>query len=120
MPYILKQANNLSNSIGRYYNADMTVRIDPEGTEKKVLLDFAGDLTGKRVLEVGCGNGRLTWHYAHLPAHTIGLDPNPDRIAQARQGLPAHLHDRVEFHVSSLQEYQPPHSFDLIIFSWSL
>ena len=98
----------------------MTARVDPEGREKETLLAFAGDLTGKRVLEVGCGNGRLTWHYAHLAAHTIGIDPNPERIAQARQKMPASLQDRVKFQAISQQTYQPPHPFDLIIFAWSL
>ena len=98
----------------------MRIQIDPEEHEKETLLAFVGDLTGKRVLEVGCGNGRLTWHYAHLPAHVIGIDPKSERIAQAQQDLPSHLCDRVEFQAVTLEEYQPPHPFDLIIFSWSL
>jgi 2-polyprenyl-3-methyl-5-hydroxy-6-metoxy-1,4-benzoquinol methylase len=98
----------------------MTVQIDPEGREKETLLDFMGDLTGKRVLEVGCGNGRLTWHYAPLAAHVIGIDPDAERIRKAQQDVPLSLFDRVDFQTTSLQAYQPPHAFDLILFSWSL
>ena len=98
----------------------MAVQIDPEGHEKVALLDFVGDLAGKQVLEIGCGNGRLTQHYAHLPAHTIGIDPNADRIQKAQQTLPLHLFNRVDFRVGAIEAYQPPHPFDLIIFSWSL
>lgn len=98
----------------------MAVQIDPEGLEKEVLLDFVGDLSGKRVLEIGCGNGRLTHHYASLAAHTIGIDPNADRIRRAQQNLSLPNFHRVDFQVATVEEYQPPHPFDLIIFSWSL
>jgi hypothetical protein len=36
----------------------MSVRLDPEGLETVALFDFAGNLAGKGVLEVGCGDGR--------------------------------------------------------------
>ena len=39
--------------------APMTIRDDPEGTEIKTLLKHVS-LGGKEVLEVGCGEGRLT------------------------------------------------------------
>ena len=39
----------------------MAIRLDPEGTEKTLLFNMAGGFAGKRVLEVGCGAGRLTW-----------------------------------------------------------
>ena len=38
----------------------MNITIDPERNEVDVLLDFAGNLEGKRVLEIGAGYGRLT------------------------------------------------------------
>ncbi len=94
--------------------------MDPEGREKETLLAFVGDLTGQRVLEIGCGNGRLTHDYAHLAAHTIGIDPKAERIQQAQQSLPAHLANRIDFQVATIEAYQPPHLFDLILFSWSL
>ncbi|MCB8944151.1 MAG: class I SAM-dependent methyltransferase [Ardenticatenaceae bacterium] len=98
----------------------MAVQIDPEGYEKAALLDFMGDLAGKTVLEIGCGSGRLTQLYAHLAAHTIGIDPNADRITKAKQNLPLHLFGRVDYHVATIEAYQPPHCFDRILFSWSL
>jgi hypothetical protein len=39
---------------------EMTVRVDPEQNEIGALLDFV-NLDGRRVLEIGSGNGRLTW-----------------------------------------------------------
>jgi cyclopropane fatty-acyl-phospholipid synthase-like methyltransferase len=42
----------------------MTVRTDPEGNETDTLFDLV-DLGGAHVLEIGAGDGRLTWRYAH-------------------------------------------------------
>jgi hypothetical protein len=40
----------------------MTVRTDPEGYETDALLNLV-ELEGREVLEIGCGDGRLTWRY---------------------------------------------------------
>jgi len=37
----------------------MTIRVDPEQNETCALFNFV-DLDGRRVLEIGSGNGRLT------------------------------------------------------------
>ncbi len=49
------------------------------------------DLTIMRVLDIGCGSGGelLRWiGYGCTPAHCVGIDLMPDRIARARQRLP--------------------------------
>jgi 2-polyprenyl-3-methyl-5-hydroxy-6-metoxy-1,4-benzoquinol methylase len=98
----------------------MSIRLDPEGNEPAALFDFAGDLTGRRVLEIGCGDGRLTRLYADRTAHVVALDPNADDIALAIQNCPLHLRERVEFRASTIQEYESPQMFDLALLSWSL
>lgn len=47
------------------------------------------DLKGKRVIDVGCGNGELVHRLVAAGATAIGIDPNPKRIAKARAGAPA-------------------------------
>jgi len=44
----------------------MVIRTDPENNETRALFDLA-DFKSKRVLEIGCGDGRLTWRYATKP-----------------------------------------------------
>jgi 2-polyprenyl-3-methyl-5-hydroxy-6-metoxy-1,4-benzoquinol methylase len=98
----------------------MPVRVDPEDTETAALLDFAGDFAGKRVLEIGCGDGRLTWRYAERAVHVDAIDPDPDEIKVALEDLPPKLRARVEFWTSGIEEFDAPEAFDVAILSWAL
>jgi 2-polyprenyl-3-methyl-5-hydroxy-6-metoxy-1,4-benzoquinol methylase len=51
----------------------MTLQKDPEGTETKTLHRVV-NFNGKRVLEIGCGDGRLTWQYAKSARLVAGID----------------------------------------------
>ncbi len=98
----------------------MPVLPDPEDTETKALHDYA-DFTGKRVLEIGCGDGRLTWRYADRAASIVAIDPDSDDIATAREDCPAELRDKIDFRVLHLAELSiPAEKFDLALLSWSL
>ena len=49
------------------------------------LLVKAGDLRGRRVLDVGCGTGTLAaWLAEHAAARVWGVDPSPEMLAVAR------------------------------------
>ena len=73
------------------------------------------------MLELGCGDGRLTFRYAGDAASVFAVDPDPALIAAARSALPATLADRVSFAAAGAAEVDaPPASFDLALFSWSL
>ena len=99
----------------------MTIRIDPEGEEIGLLLRSAPGLAGGRILEVGCGDGRLTRLYAHLAASVLAIDPDAERIAaaRARGGVPP---ERVEFRAASVLDpsLAADRPFNLAILSWSL
>lgn len=71
----------------------MPLQRDPENNEKKYLHKFA-DLKDKHILEVGCGEGRLTWKYANASKSIIGFDVDKDaiRIAQADAVINASQH----------------------------
>ena len=90
--------------------------IDPEGVEAQLLSSLEFD--GKRVLELGCGDGRVTWLYAHRAASVLALDPDEEAIGEARV---ANELAHVRFKVASAIELEvPPASFELALFSWSL
>ena len=98
----------------------MAVRIDPTGEEVRSLLSFAGELAGKRVLEVGCGDGRLTMKYAALAKSVVAFDPDPDDIEQANRDLPAELASKVTFRAYDVLDFPIGERFDLAVLSWSL
>ena len=93
---------------------------DPRGAEARALAELA-DFDGKRVLELGCGDGRLTWLYAGQAAEVLGVDPDEESIRNARAALPDQLADRVEFRVADAQALDVPRQrFDIAFLSWSL
>ena len=58
------------------------------------LLKRLGNITGKRVLDVGCGPGSLTSHIAGLVGEdgsVIGIDPSQERIALAVERVEPNL-----------------------------
>jgi ubiquinone/menaquinone biosynthesis C-methylase UbiE len=101
----------------------MTLSFDPERNEIDALLDFTGDLKGRRVLEIGSGAGRLTWRYATQSCQVLGIDPKPGMVARAQAEMPPDLQSRVTLLESSIEHYQSIHQgtpFDLALMSWSL
>ena len=97
-------------------------RIDPENNEINALLDMA-DFSGKHVLEIGCGDGRLTWRYADKAAHVTAIEPSAEQIKLAKDNTPNNLQGRIEFHAASLEDFAANSKssiFDLVILSYSL
>ena len=93
---------------------------DPENFERKKLLDFA-DFSDSRVLEIGCGEGRLTWKYALASRLTFGLDPDLSALRVARADCPPNLRPRV--HLARASAYNipfPKETFDIALLAWSL
>jgi predicted RNA methylase len=98
----------------------VTAVLDPEGAHLAALRRL-GDFRTRRVLELGCGDGRLTLGIARDAAHVLAFDPDAEAVERARRSLPAELRERVSYRVASGNEIEiEPHSFDLTVFSWSL
>ncbi len=98
----------------------MTLRVDPEQNEVRALKAMT-PWREKRVLEIGCGDGRLTRRLANLGANVEAIDQHKKLIAAARKEIPARLADRVRFKVGSAIELKyPQQTFDIDVFAWSL
>jgi 2-polyprenyl-3-methyl-5-hydroxy-6-metoxy-1,4-benzoquinol methylase len=94
--------------------------IDPEGAHLAALRRLV-DFRGQRVIELGCGDGRLTVPVARDAAQVLAFDPDREKVERARQALPAKFVERVAYRVASGTEIQVERgSFDLALFSWSL
>jgi len=97
----------------------MPVDKDPEKQETSRLLHF-GDFQGKRVLEVGSGDGRLTWRYAARALRVVGVDVDRDALRIAQIERPSDLANRAVF-VEATSVRLPFHkeSFDMAVLAWS-
>ena len=84
---------------------------DPNPTLDHILAALAG---AQRVIDIGCGNGALAGALARRGYKVTGLDPQADRIAQARETYPA-----AQFAVAtaeSLPLSSDPLPFDAAVF----
>ena len=98
----------------------MSAVLDPEGAHLAALLRLT-DFAGARVLEVGCGDGRLTVGVAERAATVFAFDPDEDAVARAREKLSAELAGRVTYRAASATAVEiPPSAYDIVLFSWSL
>lgn len=98
----------------------MSLQRDPEQNEIQHLRKIA-DLTGKRVLEIGCGEGRLTWQYAKWTKSTVATDLDLDSLRVAKVDRPSPLEARV--HLACADSHHIPFAkekFDIAVLAWSL
>lgn len=98
----------------------MAVSRDPEQAETRVIHDLI-DFAGTDVLEVGCGDGRLTWRFAEPTRSVLAVDPDAAAIEQARTTVPEDLCHKVTFQVADMTTASMPRAaFDVVVLSWSL
>lgn len=99
----------------------MALHMDPAGDEVRALA-AAVDWRDKQVIELGCGDGRLTLRLAALgPMHIEALDPDPDSIKLAEENLPRTEKKRINYYVGQAEALKyPPGAFDIAVFSWVL
>jgi 2-polyprenyl-3-methyl-5-hydroxy-6-metoxy-1,4-benzoquinol methylase len=98
----------------------MSRTLDPEQAHLAALRRL-GDFRDLRILELGCGDGRLTIPIANEAAFVLAFDPDKEAVERAQRSLPAELANRVAYMVASGDEVEiEPTSFDLALFSWSL
>jgi 2-polyprenyl-3-methyl-5-hydroxy-6-metoxy-1,4-benzoquinol methylase len=85
---------------------------------KEYCIQLLGDLRGKRILDVGCGEGEDAVLLAKLGATVTGFDVSPGaiQVAQRRAEIDG-VSDRVSFICAPLSEAQLPRAtFDVIWF----
>lgn len=73
------------------------------------------------MLEVGCGERRLTVGLAEEAASAFAFDPDQEAVAVAGAGMPQEIAERVTFRVGSARQIEIPRTpFEIVSFSWSL
>ncbi len=94
--------------------------VDPEEHEVAVLRRLV-TFRGMDVLDVGCGEGRTARRIARTAASVIGVDPDPERIAQARDAATEESSCDLSFVTEDAVKLDlPAAEFDAVIFTRSL
>ena len=94
--------------------------IDPDGVEIVTIKELV-DLRDLRIVEIGCGDGRLTFECGREAASVVAVDSDEDAIRKARAETPNALRRRIRFEVADAAQLElPKGEFDLALFSWSL
>lgn len=90
--------------------------MSPQTDSMTVIMSALDPLAGKRILDVGCGVGVLASSLSSRGARVVGLDPNEQALAVARESVPAGMF------LSGGAQVLPfaDHSFDGVIFLNSL
>ena len=106
--------------IGRHVPA-LSSALRPSPNDE--LREWGGEplVRGKRVLDVGCGDGRFALAVAPVASSVDGLDPDAEAIATARKTARKAGVRNARFAVGAAQ--QLPYSdraFDVVILSWTL
>ena len=95
-------------------------RRDEAGVEAAAIAELV-PLSGRRVLDVGCGRGRLTTFAAARATSVYAFDPSIENIEVARAALTDDQQTRVRFAVHDAEALDLPRErFDLALCGWSL
>lgn len=99
---------------GSFVRAYKSSELRPPET---VLLERHRDALAGRVLELGCGAGRVTRHLAAIARELHALDIAEAMVEEARASLPD-----VHFHVRDMTDLEPfePGSFDAVVATYNV
>ncbi len=79
-----------------------TVRAGRERMRAMLLDWLPADLSGRRLLDAGCGTGSLAVAAARRGAEVVAIDLSPTLLDLARSRLPADLRGRMRFHAGDM------------------
>jgi ubiquinone/menaquinone biosynthesis C-methylase UbiE len=92
----------------------------PAGMELRLIQRHVG-LKARRILEIGCGDGRLTRQFAPLASSVVAIEPDAAKIAVARRLAASEGISNVSFRVAAAERLRlGGDPFEVALFSWSL
>lgn len=94
--------------------------LDPEAVEPS-MLRAAAPLEGKRVLEIGAGNGRLSFRVGAETDRVVGIDLSRRSLAEAQRSRPLALDRCLHFSCGDARRLPFRDAcFDIALLAWTL
>jgi SAM-dependent methyltransferase len=97
------------------YMASRQRRENPNDTlEKPVVLDLIGAVSGRRILDLGCGDAALGREvFAQGCRQYVGIDGSQNMVAAARENMAGTFGEVI---LSTIEDWTyPPENFDLVV-----
>ena len=109
-----------TSAVGRLLPAISSALRPPPEDELREYGGF-GLVRRKRVIDVGCGDGRMALGCAPYALEVVGVDPDPEAIRLARKKVRELGVTNAQFKVGVAQNLPfPDEHFDVVILSWTL
>lgn len=109
-----------TSAVGRLLPAISSLLRPPPADE---LREYGGVglVRRKRVIDIGCGDGRMAFGCAPYASEVVGVDPDPSAIRLARARARELGAANVQFKIGVAQEFPfADERFDVAILSWTL
>lgn len=113
-------ATDSVGEVGRHVPA-LSSTLRPRPVDE--LREWGGErlVRGKRILDLGCGDGRFALGLAPSAVSVEGLDPDVEAIAAAKRNAREAGVRNARFTVGAAQHLPyPDGAFDVVILSWTL
>ncbi len=81
---------------------------------ERILYNLIGEVKGKEIIDIGCGNGELTRDYISDNSVTF-LDFSEEMISLAKSSLPDDKKSNADFIISDILNYNTEKTFDIVI-----
>ena len=109
-----------TSGVGRTFPA-LSSQLRPKPATELREYGGPGLVRRKRVIDVGCGDGRMALGCAPYASEVVGVDPDPDAIRSARARARELGIANVKFQVGVAQAlpFSDGH-FDVVMLSWTL
>lgn len=96
-------ALNPFNQLADYYATEMDNNSFAKYLERPAMIDLAGSVIGKKVLDIGCGSGWHSNHFLNQGADVVSIDISPEMVKRARM----RVGDRGDIRVADIEESLP-------------